>query len=85
MEFSNRGEADRIIIYGYSFPKADVQSLTFFKRAATQMKNKPLLVSINPDLTAAQRAADIFSPQAQLVCESVRTYLSDRIKGGMVI
>lgn len=78
-------EAERIIVYGYSFPQADAQSQTFFKRASAKMKNRPLLVSINPDLTASHHAANIFGPIAQITCNNVRTYLSNKVKNGMII
>jgi len=78
-------DADRIIVYGYSFPNADAQSQTFFKRASAQMKKRPLLISINPDLMASYHAANIFHPAAQMSCDNVRTYLSNRIKSGIII
>jgi len=77
--------AERVIVYGYSFPNADAQSRTFFMRTATKMANGPLMVSINPDITSAQRAAVIFSPSAELACKNARDYLSERIKNGIVI
>lgn len=78
-------EAERIIVYGYSFPNADAQSQTFFRRASAQMKNRPILISINPDLSASHQASNIFHPTAQMSCGSVRTYLSNSVKNGMVI
>ena len=78
-------EAERIIVYGYSFPNADAQSQTFFKRASEKMVARPLLVTINPDLAASHHAAKIFRPLAQVSCNNVRTYLSSKVKTGMVI
>lgn len=78
-------EAERIIVYGYSFPNADAQSQTFFKRASAQMKHRPVLISINPDILASQHASTIFHPIAQLSCDNVRTYLSEKIKSGITI
>lgn len=78
-------EAERVIVYGYSFPNADAQSRTFFKRAAAQMQQRPFMVSINPDMSASQRAAEIFSPSADLACNNVRTYLSSELKDSLII
>lgn len=78
-------DAERVIVYGYSFPITDSQSRTFFMRAAAKMNRRPLIVSINPDISAAQRAADIFYPSAEMACKDVRTYLSKRVKNGMVL
>ena len=77
--------AERVIVYGYSFPAADAQSRTFFKRASVQMANRPMLVTINPDLQSSLRAAEIFKPAAHISCDTVRTYLSAEVRNGIVI
>jgi hypothetical protein len=70
-------QADRIVVYGYSFPPADAQSRSFFLRAAAKRRTSPVLVTINPDMVAAQRAQEIFSPPIHLLSASVATYLRD--------
>lgn len=69
--------ADRVIIYGYSFPEADAQGRAFFLRASAQMPSRPLLATINPDFGSAAKAAVIFRPRALLHCESVRAFLKE--------
>ncbi len=67
--------AERVIVYGYSFPDADSRSRGFFLRAATSMDRQPSLVPINPDVAAASRGALMFSPSVHLIVPSVRDYL----------
>lgn len=68
-------KAERIVVYGYSFPATDAQTRAFFMRAVTGMKERPLLVTVNPDLNAAVRGAEIFRPRLQVVSGSVREFL----------
>ena len=70
-------EADRILVYGYSFPSADAQSRTFFLRASASMVARPVLISINPDISSAPQAEELFRPRAHMFCGSVRDYLSE--------
>jgi hypothetical protein len=68
--------AERIIVYGYSFPDADAQSRSFFIRSGARRATSPYLVTINPDIASAQRAHQIFRPQRHLVVDRVRAFLS---------
>lgn len=69
--------ADRVILYGYSFPETDAQTRAFFLRAGKAMSKRPLLITINPDATAALKSANVFRPRAHLVCRSVADLLRD--------
>lgn len=77
--------ADRVIVYGYSFPNADSQSQTFFKRAAAKMSKRPILITINPDFSSSRHASSIFNPIAQLSVDNVRAYLSDAVQSGISV
>ncbi len=70
--------AERIVVYGYSFPDADMQSRTFFLRAANSQSRHPVLVTLNPDVNSAVRAAQIFVPHVHVIASSVRDYLKGR-------
>jgi len=67
--------AERIVIYGYSFPNADAQTRAFFLRTAAARSRSPVLISINPDVGAAQRAHTVFRPSVHAVADSVKALL----------
>ena len=69
-------EADRLVIYGYSFPAADEQTRAFFRRLAGEWESHPSLVTINPDFGAATRANDLLAPPTHLHTSSVARLLS---------
>jgi hypothetical protein len=63
--------AERIVVYGYSFPDADQQSRSLFLRAASQRTTRPLLYSVNPSFTSAERAHSLFRPTLHTVATTV--------------
>jgi hypothetical protein len=68
--------AGQIIVFGYSFPQADQQGRSFFRRAiATNQEIKRLIV-INPDVNAAVVANEIFSPPMLLATKDVTSYVN---------
>jgi len=68
--------ADQIIVYGYSFPQADQQSKSFFRRARVNNDGLKRLVVINPDTNAAIVANEIFTPPVLITTKNVKTYVN---------
>jgi len=70
-------EADEIIVYGYSFPNADQQSKSFFRRARVKNTTLKRLIVINPDPNAALVANNLFTPPLLIVAKNVRDYINN--------
>jgi hypothetical protein len=69
-------KTDKIIVFGYSFPQADQQSRSFFRRARVRNTNLKELVVINTDPSAALVANDIFTPPVLVTTSNVNSYVA---------
>jgi hypothetical protein len=77
--FEEIGAADQIIVFGYSFPQADQQGRSFFKRAIASNLGLKRIIVINPDINAAVVANDIFSPQILVSTNDVISYINEYV------
>ncbi len=67
--------AEQIIVFGYSFPQADQQGRSFFRRAIASNNVLKKIVIINTDITAAVVAKEIFLPPILITTEDVFSYI----------
>jgi hypothetical protein len=67
--------ADRVIFWGYSFPRADVYSRYFFQRAANANGGLRRPVLINPDPASHRELWTVIQPNAVEHYRDVRGYL----------
>jgi len=67
--------ADRVVFWGYSFPRADIYSRYFFQRAANENPRLRAPVLINPDPAAHRELWTVLRPTAVEHYRDVRGYL----------
>ncbi len=72
-------QADRIIVYGYSFPEADHHSRSFIRRATAHMPRRPVVVCLNPQVEAAVRAHQALRPGEMFIASNVARYVRGRL------
>lgn len=68
--------ANRIVVFGYSFPQADQQARSFFRRSIAGNKQFKSLVVINPDKAAAVVASEIFTPPIMVSTDKISHYVN---------
>ncbi len=68
-------EAERVIIFGYSFPEADVRSRVLFRSALCRETTLKEIVVINPDRSVVSRVARLVSNVPIRPCVDVPEYL----------
>jgi hypothetical protein len=67
--------AEQIVVYGYSFPVADQQGRSFFRRARAGNTVLKRLIVINTDPGAVLAAKDIFAPPYVVATATVAAFV----------
>ena len=56
-------EANKIIIYGYSFPQLDFESSNLIQKSLKGKENNKIISIINPDVNVLKRYAELINPK----------------------
>lgn len=69
--------ADRLVIFGYSFPETDVAAQTLLKRSYYANDNMSTVTIIDIDSSTASRIADLLGSEAVYYFGDVRSFVND--------